>query len=154
LTRPAVLLDTNLLVLLVVGNASRAYVRSHKRLGAYDERSYDILVRLLSGADALVVTPNILTETSNLLGRKDDEAGLRIVATFRAFIGLATEAVAASEKAAQRAEFARLGLADAAALDVLDDRTILLTDDFPLYDAATRAGRQAQLFAHHREAAG
>jgi hypothetical protein len=43
-----VLLDANLLVLWVVGRASRDYIGRHKRLRAYDLADFDSLMRMLA----------------------------------------------------------------------------------------------------------
>lgn len=150
----AVALDTNLLILLVVGRASTQYIRGHKRLSAYDTAAFIRLTDILSKADALVLTPNILSETSNLLGQSDDQKGRRITATFRALIDLAVERYATSRASAARPEFAWLGLSDAASIEMLDDKTVLLTDDHPLYVAALNAGRSAEIFSPERLNAG
>jgi hypothetical protein len=42
-----VVVDTNLLLLLVVGSASRNYVDKHKRLGDYSLDDFDLLVELI-----------------------------------------------------------------------------------------------------------
>ena len=62
-------LDTNLLVLLVVGSASREVISRHRRLRDYYAEDYDILCEFLENAKTLYVTPNTLTETSNLVGQ-------------------------------------------------------------------------------------
>ena len=64
----AVVLDANLLVLFVVGIASPSYIAKHKRLAAYTENDFALLTDLLSAAGSVIVTPNIVTETSNLAG--------------------------------------------------------------------------------------
>ena len=38
-----VILDTNLLVLLIVGNTSKSLINSHKRLKDYSEDDFDVL---------------------------------------------------------------------------------------------------------------
>ena len=60
-------LDTNLLVLLVVGSESRELISKHRRLRDYYAEDYDILCEFLENAKTLYVTPNTLTETSNLV---------------------------------------------------------------------------------------
>ena len=64
--------DANLMVLLVVGNVGRHLVAKHRRLQDFSARDYDILVRLLNRAGRMYVTPNTLTETSNLLAQHQD----------------------------------------------------------------------------------
>ena len=50
-----------------MGSASRNYISKHKRLRAYAETDFDLLVAQLSVASAVLLTPNTLTETSNLV---------------------------------------------------------------------------------------
>ena len=52
-----VVLDASIFLLLVVGTASRSYVGAHKRLRAYSEEDYDLLVDWISDAARVVVTP-------------------------------------------------------------------------------------------------
>lgn len=62
-------LDANLLVLLVVGATGWELIRRHRRLQAFDALDYELLVGLLGNFQQVLVTPNILTETSSLLGQ-------------------------------------------------------------------------------------
>lgn len=156
---PAVFLDSNLLVLYVVGTASPEYIRRHRRLSAYSRlgrRAFDVLLDSISSASALLVTPNVLTEVSNLLGGRvrDDELSFSVINAFRWLVERLEERNAASSLAVTRLEFPRLGLADAATLEALGPDAVLLTDDALLYDATLRAGMRAELFSHHLAAAG
>ena len=74
----AVILDSNLLVLLVVGTTSRSYIGKHKRLRAYTDRDFVLLLEVLSAAQRIIVTPNTVTETSNLAGQIAEPARSRI----------------------------------------------------------------------------
>jgi len=152
--RPAVLLDTNLLILFVVGLASPEYVARHRRLSAYrgyGRRAFDILLDYVSLASALLVTPNVLTEVSNLLAGRErgDDITLAVLHAFRSLVGRADERLISSAAAMTRPESPRLGLADAATLEALGTETVLLTDDWSLYEAALRAGKRAELFSHY-----
>ncbi len=151
MARPAVLLDTNVLILYVVGLASPDYIARHKRLSAYSQhgrKAFDALQDFVSFASALQCTPNVLTEASNLLGRRDDELSLAILDAFERLVGQMEERSVNSATALARPEFRRLGLADSASLEALDDDSLLLTDDALLYDAALRAGVNAELFVN------
>ena len=64
-----IILDTNLLLLLVVGLTDPALIGKHKRTRSFEVTDYDLLVNVLSGYNEIVVTPHILTETSNLLSQ-------------------------------------------------------------------------------------
>jgi hypothetical protein len=86
-----VVLDTNLLVLLVVGLASPDYIPVHKRLSAYARSDFALLLRLLSGTSRLMVTPNTLTETMNLAGQITEPARMNVFQAFRRLLGTVEE---------------------------------------------------------------
>ncbi len=59
--------DANLLVLLIVGNVNYGHIPKHKRTKAYTVDDYHKLCSILGKVGQIFVTPNILTEVSNLL---------------------------------------------------------------------------------------
>ena len=142
-------LDANLLVLLVVGATDQALVRRHRRLQAFNAEDYDLLVELLGKYQQVLVTPNTLTETSNLLSQHAEPQRSRFFDTFRSLIEINKEIVVASVKASGNASFKRLGLTDAALLEVLTADTPLITVDLDLYVAAlAKAPGAAINFTH------
>jgi hypothetical protein len=145
------ILDTNLLLLLIVGSASKDYISKHKRLKAYSEKDFDILMKIISYVPNVFVTPNILTETSNLAGQIPEPARTKIFNVFRDYIPSVEEHYCESRRATNREEFIRLGLTDAVILHEMTDAFILLTDDFDLYSAAIKEGYPAQNFNHLRD---
>lgn len=148
------LIDTQLLVLLVVGTTRRSYIREHRRLKAYSEADFDLLLEVISQHDCVVFTPNTLTETSNLLGYKVQEPlRSQLFSIFREIIQRFNETYAASRDSCERQEFLRLGLADSVQLDLAQDQnTLLLTADFDLYSSGAKDG--AVNFNHIREERG
>ena len=78
----ALLVDTNLLLVLLVGSVDRAHVARFTRTRQYDEQDFDYLLALIAGYQERVVTPHILTELSNLAGHLEgsyrDEARLAL----------------------------------------------------------------------------
>lgn len=61
-------IDSNLLVLLVVGETDGEVITRHRRTRSYRAEDYDLLVRLINDTGHQVyVTPNTLTEASNPL---------------------------------------------------------------------------------------
>lgn len=146
------IIDTNLLVLFVVGSASRDYIEKHKRLSEFAVADFDELVKLVRSADAVFVTPNTLTETSNLIGYIADPAKTHIYQVFRGLVNEAAERYVPSAAASRQSEFVRLGLADTVVLESLTNEAVVLTTDFDLYSAALQRGRQAVNFNHLRDA--
>jgi len=153
LTYRGLILDTNLLMLLLVGSTSKEYISKHKRLRAYSEMDFDLLIKYLSSASNIFVTPNILTETSNLIGQIAEPARTKILMVFSDYIKFADERYCESRQAISRKEFIRLGLTDSVLLHEMTDSFILLTADLDLYLAAKNEGYAVLNFNHLRDAA-
>jgi len=152
-----VVLDTMLFLLMVVGLTSPKYILNHKRLGnkRYSERDFILLGSLISQADNVIVTPNTCTETSNWLkhGYIGDPARTQICTVFQNLVGQSQEQYVTSTQASQRMEFVRLGVTDSVLLEVAaKNPCTLLTDDLPLYIAASAQGYKVVFFTHLREA--
>ncbi len=144
-------IDANLLVLLVVGSESRDLISKHRRLEAYTAEDFDILFDLLEGADQLFVTPNTLTETSNLLGQHGEPERSLLMTRLQYLIHGSQEIVVTSVDASSNSQFERLGLTDAALLEAATIDTPLLTVDFGLYLAALESGEERAVnFTHYR----
>ncbi|MGH7096446.1 MAG: PIN domain-containing protein [Stellaceae bacterium] len=145
------ILDSNLLVLLTVGTASRAYISKHKRLQAYSEADFDLLVEVIAPVSKVMVTPNTLTEASNLLGQIGEPVRTHIYETLRLMIKASEEIHVESGRAVEHDEFRRLGLTDAVLLELTDSSCMLLTADLDLYLAAARRGLKVVNFNHLRD---
>lgn len=144
-------IDANLFVLLVVGSVGMEMIAKHRRLREYSEEDYKTLVRLLDRVDRVFVTPNTLTETSNLLAQHGDPERSRFFQMLRFVIHESEEVVVASSVASSNSEFGRLGLTDVALLEVATEETPLLTVDLDLYRAALEKGKETAVnFTHHR----
>ena len=144
-------IDSNLLVLLTVGSVGRDLIAKHRRLREYTAEDYEILVDLLGKVDQVFVMPNTLTETSNLLAQHGDPERSRFFERLRAIIQKSEEVVVASVAASGNSSFGRLGLTDAALLEVITAETPLVTVDLDLYLAAVESGDARALnFTHLR----
>lgn len=148
----SLLIDTNLLVLFVVGTASKEYITKHKKLTEFTVEDYDRLVKIIARASEVLVTPNTLTETSNLAAYINEPARSKVLNVLRTVIASASqERYVPSSIAAERKEFIRLGLADAVLLEIAAKDVTLLTTDFDLYNTALAKGAQALNFNHLRD---
>ena len=155
--------DANLLVLLVVGTTGRHLIPKHKRLRAFLEGDYDRLIQQIAGAaspdandDAepaaagpVHVIPNTLTEASNLLAQHPEPERSRFFNTLRFLIENSKEVVVASAEASRAPVFARLGLTDAALMEVVSPETPLLTVDLDLYLAVAKRDHRAAVNFRH-----
>lgn len=144
-----IVIDASLLVLFVVGRTSRQLIRKHRRLREYSVEDYDRLLRVISGLDQVVVTPNTLTETSNLLALHKNPERSRFLDMLRYVIENSDEVTVASVDASRNRAFRRLGLTDAALLEIVPAETPLLTVDLDLFVAASAKAPNAALNFRH-----
>ena len=147
-----VLLDTNLLLLFVVGTADRAAIAKHSRLRTYSDEAFELLLLSLQQASEIVVTPNTAVETSNLL-RQGVSEPLRSALSrhFGLLLKRMREDYVPSFAAVDHPTFVRLGLTDAAISHLADGDMAILTADLDLYLAALSSGRDVVNFNHLRE---
>ena len=135
-----VFIDANLIVLLVVGSVDRGLVGRHRRARTFEPKDYDRLVDFIRDAGQVFVTPNVLTEASNLLENPNDP---RFLEKLRELIKTSQETAVDSTRAAHNSGFIRLGLTDAGLLEVVSAERPLLTNDLKLYMAAFKKGQKA-----------
>jgi hypothetical protein len=98
----------------------------------------------------IIVTPNTLTETSNLVSQISDPVRTHIALVFGQFLERVEERYIESRRAAAEPEFVHLGLTDCALLSELDSSHLLLTADHDLFVAAIQRGQTAINFNHMR----
>lgn len=127
-----VLLDSNLLLLLVVGTYDRAQVGRYKRLAIFAPDDFDILVALVAHFRHVYITPNVATEVSNLAGGFSGRAREQCFKVLAASLIAAEEIAVPTRAAASHFAFNGLGLTDAALFLVAGEPPLVLTVDFPL----------------------
>ena len=142
-------IDANLLVLLIVGSVGDELIARHRRLQNFTAEDYRSLRNLLDRVGQVFVTPNTLTESSNLIAQHGEPERSRFLDRLQFVIQESREIHVASEVASQNNAFRRLGLTDAALLEVATVETPLLTVDLDLYRAAWAKGRDTAVnFTH------
>ena len=139
-------IDANLLVLLVVGLVDRDLVAKHRRTRQFTPKNYDCLLEITERLTRVLVTPNTLTEASNLLKSHKDS---RILHKLRILIEQSEEIVVKSAIAARNSKFVQLGLTDAVLLEVASVERPLITTDLPLYAIALSKGKEAAVNFRH-----
>jgi UDP-2,3-diacylglucosamine pyrophosphatase LpxH len=127
-----VLLDTNLLLLYVVGAHDRGLIPRFKRTAAFTAEDFRILTNALDSFAHILTTPHILTEVSNLAGQLADPLKQAVFRTLAAAIGMLTELQAPARELCGDSAFPRFGLTDVAILRNGRDKFLVLTDDFRL----------------------
>ena len=140
-----VVIDANLLVLLVVGTASKDYIPKHRRLAAYTADDFELLGLIISEFSDIVLVPHLLAEASSLARKIENPARGRIQDALQTLIETVIEIPVSSRSGVQRDEFNRLGLTDAVILhlcsmDVSGLNPTLVTVDSDLANSANSLG--------------
>lgn len=135
-----ILIDTNILLLYVVGLVNRQRISSFKRTRQFSPEDYDLLTQIIRNFHKIVTTPNILTEVnslSNQLGEPERSSCCRI---FGDAIAHFEEAYKPSQELAKLPEFQKFGLTDCGILNVAQGSYLVLTDDLRLAATLHRKG--------------
>lgn len=128
-------------------------VTRHKRLAAYRPNDFDLLLRFAERFERMLLSPNVLTETSNLAvsSGMNEDATRRMRGGLAAMIAEADETYIPSATAVRRPEYAWLGLTDSALLTLCSQGHTLLTSDTRLQAEALKAGFDAINFERLRD---
>ena len=144
-----VFVDANLLVLLVAGATDPAIIARHRRLQTFTSEDFEHLREMVADFGQVLVTPNTLTEASNLLGQHREPARARLIATLGILIRESHEVVVASAEAADHWSFPRLGLTDAGLLGLVSREAPLVTVDLDLYLAVSASDPSSAVNYRH-----
>lgn len=146
-----VLLDANLLTMYLVAQLGDGEVESFKRTREYITADAQILDKTLLGFKSIVTTPQVLTETANLLDWFEGAKRQVLFGYLSHFIIQVDEKYLAAKQIIISPAFIKLGLSDAALYDICHlDKCVLLTADLDLYGFATGHGIEAINFTHLR----
>jgi hypothetical protein len=147
----SIALDSNLLVLFCLGQASERYIGAHERIEAYSNIDFKDLLDFVSGFDVILSTPYALAEVSNLLNiSKKRTKDRRVIRAFKFLIDLIEEISVSSRTVVARDEFSSFGVTDTAWLEYLGPNTIFLSADESLVNYAKAQGKQAEWFCPSR----
>lgn len=144
-----VLVDSNLLVLLVVGQLNRRRIADFKRTENFTTDDFDTLSQLVEWFGSIVTTPHVLSQVSDLTDLRGRELtdGRRI---FKLAVEKMNEHYEQSLALVRDPLLARLGLADVAIANVCAKGVVVLTSDLQLYLALEGRGIDAINFNHIR----
>ncbi len=122
-----------------------------KRAKEYGPDDYRLIYDYLNLFDEIVILPNTITETSNLLDHVKGERRQACMSVLTAITKAGSEQFIRSADAAEQPEFMELGVMDCAILCALKADTYLLTADLDLYIAASCRAPEAQYFDYLRD---
>ncbi|MFL9828324.1 PIN domain-containing protein [Rhodoplanes sp. SY1] len=137
-----ILVDTNLMVLVVVGTYAIQRISTFKRTRQYTIDDYALMMRILAFFERRVTTPNILTEVDNLTRQLPEDEHDAISETMVQLVSTMFEVYQPATPIMRTDLYPDLGLTDCATVALSQD-FLVLTDDYRLSNVLTSAGRDA-----------
>ncbi|AZQ44185.1 PIN domain-containing protein [Nonlabens ponticola] len=135
-----ILIDSNSLLVLILGLMNPALINKHSKTSIYEEEDFHNLVSAIKKIESIVVLPNIWTEVDNLLnkftGSQKELYVKRIIETIK----ITSEKYLESKMVENNYSFYDLGLADTLILECAKDCEMLITSDSALSDYARALG--------------
>lgn len=139
-----VLIDTNLLLVLLVGNIDPRLIGKTARTEKYSRDDYERIRDVLAFFNRFIILPQVLTEAGNLLKRNCPTASILqdLHLEFQRFVhgGETRESRVLSRRITFHPAFPDLGYADAAILSTANGKYLVFTDDGPLQGVAWQFG--------------
>ncbi len=145
-----ILIDTNLLILFLIGSIDPDFIPTFKRTKKYIKEDFYSILKIISYFNSIVTTPNILTEVNNLSNSLTDKYRFEFYRIFSKAIILLDEHHIISKEMVGKVEFEKFGLTDSIIYYVTSEKYLLLTDDFPLSQYVRSKNGDAINFNHIR----
>ncbi|MDM8515218.1 hypothetical protein QUF76_03375 [Desulfobacterales bacterium HSG16] len=146
----SVLLDTNLLLLLVVGLYDENLIENHKRTSNFTKEDFALLKESLANCQVIWVTSHCLAEVSNLLKQSHANKSNKLMAFLKEIVSQFKESHIEKTIVFKQECFSRLGVADSAITVKAKRVDCVFTVDFDLYNEISRAGCKVINFNHLR----
>lgn len=137
------LLDTNVLVLWIVGNINPTLIGQHRRLREFDGEDLEIVNALALQSEDHISTPHVLAETSNFIGSGLQEMVKGGGTALTDYIGFLNEIHIPAQIIAATPAMMSLGLTDSGVLHLADENTCVISMDFHLCNRLSQKGVQA-----------
>ena len=146
----SVLIDTNLLLLLIVGLYNKDLISVHKRTKEFMPKDFDLLVKHINGYKILWVTSHCLAEVSNLIMQTNEKLAKELMTCFSGFVAEAKESHIPKEVIFKNGISTRLGIADTGIIIKSKRVTCVFTVDFDLYNDILNRGYNVVNYNHLR----
>ena len=142
-------LDCNVFILLVIGSIGKEHIKIFKRTSMFSENDFDLLIKLIKNS-YIMMTPNVLTEASNLL-ESYNYAGNRIgLKALSKILNSTGEVYIKSSELVLQSSYIQFGLADSSIHDLCRKGVVAVTVDLPLYGYLANKSLNVINFNHLR----
>lgn len=135
-----IIIDSNSLLVFLLGLINPSLINKHSRTSIYDEQDFYILIDVIKDIKSLVVLPNIWTEVDNLLNKFTGNYKSQYIQKITKTIKETSEKYIESQTIENNYAFYDLGLTDTLILEFAKDCELLITSDSQLSDYAIANG--------------
>lgn len=146
------ILDANMLIVYSIGKKHPEMLGNQRRVKEYMPEDFDLLMQLVEGVDQIVLTPNAVTECSDLLkdSNFENDAKDALKDLIQSPSCIVAEEYVPSSDAVASSQYKFLGVADCAMLELVDSETFLISADGTLSREAAKKNPRSINFNHYR----
>lgn len=123
-----ILVDTNLILLYLVGSFDIYLIREFSRTAMFTEDDFQRVSKFIDYFDVKIIVPHVLTEVSDFIDNRQS-----LQAVLKIFIENTKEIFIESIELSKKDTFLKFGLADTSVTYSAKDNYLIFTDDRPLY---------------------
>jgi len=135
-----IIIDTNSLIVFLIGSMNENLISGHKRTSIYTKQDYYNLLAVIKDIKNIIVLPNVWTEVDNLLNGFSGNYKWPYITQIRKIIAHTTENYLNSKTGTDSLYFEAIGLTDSLILELAKDCEFLITSDSVLSDYANANG--------------
>jgi predicted nucleic acid-binding protein len=136
-----ILIDSNALVLLMLGLVDPNQIEKHRRTSLYTKKDFQDLLIVIHNWNRLIVLPNIWTEVDNLLNNfLNGNFKWPYINAVKEVVSQSTERYLNSESGVNSDYFLKIGLTDSLIIELGKECDLLITADSELSDIARAHG--------------
>lgn len=136
--KKGILVDTNLLLLYLVGSYDIEQIRDFKRTSHFNTDDFSNAQEFIELFEVKIATPHILTEVCDFMGNRYE-----FLEMLQLYVNISEEEFISSKEVCKEPNFIKFGLADMATLEIAKDSYLVFTDDKPLFGYLTNLGIDA-----------
>src|SRR5215212_5909744 len=118
------LIDTNILLLYIVGSIDISTIRDFKRTANFSENDFEKVSKFIDYFELKITTLHVLTEVSDFIDNRQS-----LQAVLKVYIENAEEIFLESVELSKKGTFLKFGLADTSVTYTAKDSYLIFTDD-------------------------
>ncbi len=142
----SVILDSNILILFLVGHITPNKISSHNATSIYTLEHFEFLLDKVRKFDHILTCPNIVTEVDNVLNNFKGENRNTFLDLTKTIYKNSIEKYISTKSILDLWQYDKLGITDTAILSMANECDLLISGDSGLCDQVVALGLGSKLF--------